>query len=138
MSSKAPSDAPTKAPTLPAPVILLVEDEAPIREVIEAVLQAEGYRVVSSVNGADALTELRSGLRPCMIVLDLMMPVMDGWQFRRAQLGDAELLKIPTVVYTAVGNVREAVEELNVAGGFEKGDFAEMLRFVGQFCPSRT
>ena len=53
------------------------------------------------------------------------------------QLDDPELLKIPTVVYTAVGNVRETVEKLNVAGGFEKGDFAEMLRFVAQFCRSR-
>ncbi|MBY0275258.1 response regulator [Candidatus Binatia bacterium] len=138
MSSKAPSDARAKTPALPAPLILLVEDEAPIREVIEAVLEAEGYRVVSSGDGSDALAVLRSGLRPCMIILDLMMPVMDGWQFRLAQLRDAELLKIPTVVYTAIGNVREVVEELNVAGGFEKGDFVEMLRFVGQFCPSRA
>lgn len=122
---------------MPAAVILLVEDEASIREVIEAVLQAEGYRVVCTVNGSDALDILRSGLRPCMIILDLMMPVMDGWQFRAAQLRDPELLKVPTVVYSAVGNIRETVEKLNVAGGFEKGDFAEMLRFVAQFCPGR-
>lgn len=137
MDSKAPPDANASSPTLPAAVILLVEDEAPIREVIEAVLQAEGYEVVCTANGSDALDVLRAGLRPCIIILDLMMPIMDGWQFRVAQLGDPELLKIPTIVYSAVGNVREAVEELNVAGGFEKGDFAEMLRFVAQFCPSR-
>jgi CheY-like chemotaxis protein len=117
-------------------VILLVEDEASMREVIEAVLQEEGYRVVCTINGADALDILRAGLRPCMIILDLMMPVMDGWQFRAAQLEDPELLKIPTVVYSAVGNVSEAVQTLNVAGGFQKGDFAEMLRFVAQFCPA--
>jgi len=128
-----PSD--SRAPTLPEAVILLVEDEASMREVIEAVLHEEGYRVVCSDNGADALDVLRSGLRPCIIILDLMMPIMDGWQFRAAQLGDSELLKIPTVVYSAVGNVSEAVETLNVAGGFQKGDFAEMLRFVAQFCP---
>lgn len=122
---------------MPPAVILLVEDEAAIREVIEAVLEAEGYRVVSTTNGADALDVLRGGLRPCMIILDLMMPVMDGWEFRTAQLRDSDLLKIPTVVYTAVGNVRETVERLNVAGGFEKGDFSEMLRFVEQFCPLR-
>lgn len=131
------SNANASAPALPQPVILLVEDEATIREVIEAVLGAEGYRVVSTANGFDALEVLRAGLRPCMIILDLMMPVMDGWQFRVAQMRDPELLKIPTVVYTAIGNVRETVEQLNVAGGFEKGDFTEMLRFVEQFCPSR-
>jgi CheY-like chemotaxis protein len=134
MSSNAPSD--SSPPTLPAGVILLVEDEASIREVMEAVLRAEGYGVVCADNGAVALETLRSGLRPCIIILDLMMPVMDGWQFRAAQLRDADLLKIPTVVYSAVGNVRETVEKLNVAGGFEKGDFSEMLRFVAQFCPS--
>jgi CheY-like chemotaxis protein len=123
-------------PTLPAGVILLVEDEASVREVIEAVLHDEGYRVVSTVDGAEALDVLRKGLRPCIIILDLMMPVMDGWQFRAHQMRDAELLKIPTVVYSAVGNVEEAVETLNVAGGFQKGDFAEMLRFVAQFCPA--
>jgi CheY-like chemotaxis protein len=133
----APPDLNPSTPALPPAVILLVEDEPAIREVIEAVLESEGYRVVSTVNGADALDVLRGGLRPCMIILDLMMPVMDGWEFRMAQLRDAELLKIPTVVYTATGNVRDTVEKLNVAGGFEKGDFSEMLRFVEQFCPLR-
>src|SRR5690606_32731818 len=137
MQSMASSDSNAGAPPRPPATLLLVEDEEAIREVMEAVLQAEGYCVVSTGNGADALDVLRDGLRPCMIILDLMMPVMDGWQFRLAQLRDPELLKIPTVVYTAVGNVRETVENLNVAGGFEKGDFAEMLRFVAQFCPLR-
>ena len=126
----------SSSPTLPAGVILLVEDEASVREVIEAVLQDEGYRVVCTENGSEALDVLRAGLRPCIIILDLMMPVMDGWQFRALQMRDPELLKVPTVVYSAVGNIDEAVEQLNVAGGFQKGDFGEMLRFVAQFCPS--
>jgi CheY-like chemotaxis protein len=137
MQSMASSDSGAGAPRRPPATILLVEDEEAIREMTEAVLQSEGYSMVSTGNGADALDVLREGVRPCMIILDLMMPVMDGWQFRTAQLRDPELLKIPTVVYTAVGNVREAVETLNVAGGFEKGDLAEMLRFVAQFCPLR-
>ena len=119
-------------------MILLVDDEASVREVSEALLQAEGYRVVCAVDGRDALAILRAGLRPCIIILDLMMPVMDGWDFRSEQLKDPELLKIPTIVYSAVGEIREAVETLNVAGGFEKGDFDEMLRFVEQFCPNRA
>lgn len=127
--------APPHAPR-PIAVILLVEDEPAVREASEALLQAEGYRVVSAVDGRDALAILRAGLRPCIIILDLLMPVMDGWRFRREQLRDAELLKIPTIVYSAAGEIDHAVEELNVAGGFEKGDFAEMLRFVAQFCPS--
>jgi len=123
------------APTMPVGSILLVEDEESVREVIETVLRAEGYEVVSARHGSEALDVLRGGFRPCIIILDLMMPVMDGWQFRGEQLRDPELLKIPTVVYSAVGEIDEAVETLNVAGGFQKGDFAEMLRFVAQFCP---
>lgn len=123
----------TRSPT--AAVVLLVEDEPSVREVIEEVLRSEGYPVVSAVNGADALAILRAGLRPFIIILDLMMPIMDGWQFRTEQLKDPELLKIPTVVYSAVGGVGEEVEPLNVAGSFQKGDFTEMLRFVEQFCP---
>lgn len=125
----------SSSPTSPARVILLVEDEASVREVIEAVLQDEGYRVVCAENGVDALEVLESGLRPCIVILDLMMPIMDGWQFREVQMRDPELLKIPTVVYSAVGDIDQAVERLNVAGGFQKGDFGEMLRFVAQFCP---
>ncbi|MEW6270756.1 MAG: response regulator [Thermodesulfobacteriota bacterium] len=126
-----------RARALPTPIILLVEDEEAVREVIAAVLDTEGYRVRTASNGREALDVLRGGLRPCMIILDLMMPVMDGWQFRAEQLRDPELLKIPTIVYSAIGHIDEAVEHLNVAGGFEKGDFAEMLRFVAQFCPRR-
>ncbi len=116
-------------------MILLVEDEDEVREVIETVLRSEGYDVTPVRHGREALDVLRRGLRPCIIILDLMMPVMDGWQFRAEQLRDSELLKIPTVVYSAIGGIDEAVESLNVAGGFQKGDFAEMLRFVAQFCP---
>lgn len=116
-------------------MILLVEDEDEVREVIETVLRSEGYDVTPVRHGREALDVLRRGLRPCMIILDLMMPVMDGWQFRTEQLRDSELLKIPTVVYSAIGEIDEAIESLNVAGGFQKGDFAEMLRFVAQFCP---
>jgi CheY-like chemotaxis protein len=136
MQSKAETSG-TRARSLPVPLILLVEDEPEVREVITAVLETEGYRVRSASNGLEALDILRGGLRPCMIVLDLMMPVMDGWQFRAEQLCDPELLKIPTIVYSALGHIDEAVEKLNVAGGFQKGDFAEMLRFVAQFCPRR-
>ncbi|HEY8516723.1 MAG TPA: response regulator [Candidatus Binatia bacterium] len=123
--------------TLPTPLVLLIEDEDSVREAIAAVLDTEGYRVRTARHGREALEMLRGGLRPCMIILDLMMPVMDGWQFRAEQLRDPELLKIPTVVYSAVGNIDEAIEHLNVAGGFEKGDFTEMLHFVAQFCPRR-
>ena len=116
--------------------VLVVEDDEGTREMLRYLVESAGYPVATASNGREALEQLRNGLIPSLILLDLMMPVMDGWQFRAAQLRDGDLLKIPTVVYSAVGNIRETVEKLNVAGGFEKGDFTEMLRFVAQFCPS--
>ena len=66
-------------------------------------MQDEGFVVATAANGREALERLRSGLCPAAIVLDLMMPVMDGWQFRQEQLDDPDLRKIPVVVVSAMG-----------------------------------
>jgi CheY-like chemotaxis protein len=84
------------------PGILLIDDEESVRESLEAVLAEEGFGVVTARNGREALDWLESGERPSLILLDLMMPVMDGWQFRKAQTANAELSRIPTLVLTAV------------------------------------
>src|SRR5690606_15758417 len=96
----------------------------------------EGYDVATAGNGADALAQLRAGLVPQLIILDLTMPVMDGWEFRNHQLADPALRDIPTIVYSAVGSVRrESVSALEVVGAFDKGaDFSAMLRLVAEIC----
>jgi len=115
--------------------ILLVDDNPDVLEVIGALLQTEGYTTATASNGADALAQLRNGLKPCLIILDLTMPVMDGWEFRAEQLADPALCNIPTIVYSAVGAVQEAVGSMRVAGAFEKGgDFTAMLRLVADLC----
>ncbi len=86
--------------------ILVVEDDQALREAIAEILLDEGLEVARSANGWDALTKLRSGLRPHLILLDLMMPVMDGWEFRSEQLKDPELAQIPVVVMTAAGKMK--------------------------------
>ena len=78
--------------------VLVVEDDADVREVICEILEGEGCRPVGVRDGNEALRALRSGLRPCLIVLDMLMPGMDGWQFRRTQKADEELAKIPVIV----------------------------------------
>lgn len=83
--------------------ILVVDDDADIRESLREVLEDEGYPVVCLGNGQDALDHLRGGHRPCVILLDLTMPVMDGWQFRREQKQDPKLAGIPLIVITATG-----------------------------------
>ena len=78
------------------------------REATLAMLDHEGYDAVGVSNGADALAALRDGLRPCVVLLDLAMPTMDGFEFRRAQLADPELASIPVFVVSAGAYVKEA------------------------------
>lgn len=81
--------------------VLIVDDEPDIREVFEAVLRFDGYEVLSSSDGQQAMDLLRRGARPDAIILDLMMPVMDGWQFRVAQKADPALASIPVIAVSA-------------------------------------
>jgi CheY-like chemotaxis protein len=81
--------------------ILIVDDDTDVREVLGELLADEGYETRLCPNGRAALDLLRDGARPRLILLDLMMPVMDGWQFRAEQLRDAALRGIPVVVMTA-------------------------------------
>jgi CheY-like chemotaxis protein len=83
--------------------VLLVEDDVAIVRSLGDALREDGLEVATAENGRAALDLLRTGLRPVLIVLDLMMPVMDGWDFRHEQLGDPALRDIPVVVITATG-----------------------------------
>lgn len=87
--------------------ILLIDDDADIRTALGEVLENQGYDVVGAGNGAEALAQLQTAVPPCMILLDLMMPVMDGYQFREAQKREAILCSIPVVVITAGTALRE-------------------------------
>jgi CheY-like chemotaxis protein len=81
--------------------IMLVEDDEIVRRAIQMVLEWEGYEVQCASNGQEALDVLRAGSRPSLILLDIMMPVLDGEQFRREQLRDPELASIPVIVVSA-------------------------------------
>lgn len=84
--------------------VLIVDDDRDVREAVREVLQDNGYDVREAGNGKEALDLLRGKLvRPCVILLDIMMPVMDGWQFREAQRNDPSLSEIPVVVLSAGG-----------------------------------
>ncbi len=86
--------------------ILVVEDDQEIRETLGEILEDNGYEVTLASNGAHALLELVR-VRPTAILLDLMMPVMDGWALRARLEADGALRDIPIVVVSADGNVRD-------------------------------
>ena len=85
--------------------ILLVEDDSDLREATASALEESGYRVATAVNGLEGLEWLRdTEHRPLLILLDLMMPIMDGWQFRIEQRKDPALAAIPVVILSAMVN----------------------------------
>lgn len=85
--------------------ILIVEDDQATRASLVECLKDEGYEVSCASNGADALELLRRGARPNLILLDLMLPRMDGWDFRAAQRQDPALAGIPVIALSAVGQL---------------------------------
>src|ERR1022692_5028349 len=88
------------------PPVLIVEDDEDIRESLQDFLQDHNYQTIGAVNGRDALKRLAaSDLRPCAIILDLMMPVMDGRAFREEQLRSPALAEIPTILILAPNDV---------------------------------
>jgi len=86
---------------MPCPV-LVVEDDPDVREMMAMLLTMEGFEPTTAANGREALDQLLAGLHPHVIVLDLMMPIMDGFQFREAQRRDPLLADIPVIVVTAL------------------------------------
>ena len=117
---------------MPEPV-LVVEDDPDIREVMMAIVESEGHLAVPAENGDQALRLLRSGLHPCLILLDLMMPVKDGWEFRAEQNTDPSLASIPTIIVSAAG--RQSMEALHPTAALEKPiDYDQLTRLLKRHC----
>ncbi len=116
--------------------VLVVEDDHDVREVIMEILSDNGFLSLGACNGLEALEVLRSAqAKPCVILLDIMMPVMDGPQFRAQQRSEEELSGIPVVVLSAHTNVEDAAREMGAAGFMKKPvqlDF--LLAVIQRFC----
>lgn len=113
--------------------VFIVEDDGDTREMLGRFLELEGYRVETAANGLLALERLNAGVGACVILLDLMMPVMDGWQFRQAQIRDAALANIPVIVVSAAG--RDRLDRIQADAYLSKPvDLDELLGKVTQFC----
>jgi CheY-like chemotaxis protein len=118
----------------PNRTILLIEDDRDICEIVQQVLADEGYETIAVSNGAEALARLRAAPHPFVIVLDLMLPVMDAWQFRAEQAGDALLAKIPVVIFSANPKVGQHADALGAAAVLRKPpNLDELLSVVSRF-----
>lgn len=118
--------------------VLLVDDDASIRETVALALESEGLRVRTAGHGEHALALLRSGLRPAVILLDLMMPRMSGWEFRRHQRADPQLAAIPVVIFSGAGEIGAHAEHLGAAGALGKPVTLDaLLHTVRRFLPHR-
>jgi CheY-like chemotaxis protein len=97
-------------------LILIVEDDLDLARLLAEVLEAEGYSTAVAANGSEALDHLRSNDLPDLILLDMMMPVMDGWKFREEQRKLPALASIPVVTITADGDARGKAASIEAAG----------------------
>jgi CheY-like chemotaxis protein len=115
--------------------ILIVEDDEALAEALASLLEDEGYAAVPVPDGRAALAKLRDGEKTGLILLDMSMPVMNGWQFREEQLKDAALAAVPVVVCTADGCAEENARSLGAAGWLRKPiDPERLLELVGKHC----
>ena len=122
----------------PAPV-LVIEDEADLRALMVGLLEGDGYPAVGAADGEEALRLLcNDGLRPCLILLDLMMPRMDGWAFRARQRRDPVLAGIPVVAVTGYGQNLAARPLDAVAILTKPFDLDALLSVVAQHCDRRA
>jgi len=110
-----------------------VEDDADLRDMMAQFLVLEGFNPKTVSNGREALDYLHEGPRPAVILLDLMMPVMDGWEFRRQQQRDPKAAKVPVIVLSALDRTRAG--DLGEVAFMKKPlDFDRLLELVRRYC----
>jgi CheY-like chemotaxis protein len=117
--------------------VLIVDDDADIRETLAELLEGEGYATRGAANGKEALDYLyrRSRAGACVILLDLMMPVMDGFEFRSEQQKNPTLRAIPVVVISAGGRCQQAARDLGALGCVTKPvDLPALLGMIRMAC----
>jgi CheY-like chemotaxis protein len=123
---------PSARPDGPRRVILVVDDDPVVRDLVATLLKTEGYEAVVAGDGLEAFTKL-NGRKPALILLDLMMPRMDGFQFAKELKRRGLQSKIPIVVLTASGLAQEAARQIGAQGYIEKPfDFSTLLEHVEQ------
>ena len=115
-------------------IVLVVEDHVDLREMLAILLESEGFDVATASNGAEALRCLDQTC-PAVILLDLMMPVMTGDEFRERQLADVRYAHVPVICMTAVHDGKERADRMHADEYFQKPvDFERLLSAVRAHC----
>ena len=115
------------------PSVLIVEDDVDVREFVDVFLRTSGYETVCAANGQEALDRMREQ-RPCLVLLDIQMPVMDGFQFRARQLRDPALADVPVLCITAVYDPEQVTREIGLRCLSKPADFDALLGEVETAC----
>ena len=122
-------------PSRPEAPVLVVEDEKDVRDTMIAALESDGYAAVGAENGEAAFVLLRGGLRPCMILLDLGMPVMDGEQFRTEQVRHEGFAMIPVIVFSGRPEAEEVANSLCAVAALRKPvNLDRLLHLLEEHC----
>src|SRR2546426_10875554 len=116
--------------------VLIVEDDPEVRDALSQLFSDEGYQVTTAREGEEGLERLHARPHPCCVVLDLMLPNMDGFEFRVRQMGDPEVAAIPVIVLSAGGDVERKVAHLGVAAALTKPPDFDRLLACGAGCRS--
>jgi CheY-like chemotaxis protein len=109
--------------------LLIVEDEVAIRDTLTELLSKDGREIVTAGDGQEALECLTKVPRPCLILLDLMMPRMDGWEFLQRKSAEPSISDVPTIVLSASGRPAGAMHQLA-----KPVDVERLLVLVEQYC----
>jgi CheY-like chemotaxis protein len=109
--------------------LLIVEDEVAIRETLTEIVAKDGREIVTATDGQEALERLTEVPRPCLILLDLMMPRMNGWEFLQRKSADPLIADIPTIVLSGSGRPAGAKHQLA-----KPVDVERLLVLVDQYC----
>jgi CheY-like chemotaxis protein len=126
-------------PVQPKPrFILVVDDDPDLASTVGDVLQMAGYAVAIAGNGLEAIELLRGGARPELILLDMMMPVMDGWGFRAEQAKVPGAADIPVIALTADGDAKRKAESIRADGALGKPvAIRPLLAEIERVCENR-
>jgi CheY-like chemotaxis protein len=116
-----------------SPCVLIVEDDDDVREFMQLLVSTAGYQTMTARDGQEALVKMRER-RPCMVLLDLQMPRMDGWEFRARQMQDLSLSDIPVVCVTAFFDPAQVTRQLGLRCISKPADFPAIIDAVETTC----